>query len=599
MTNYVGRITSAISLLKESFWQYKYKFASIVLFGLIAGLFGGIGIGAVIPLFTLIADSQGQTIEGTDFISEKIQSFLQFFHLDYNVFILLGLIIILFILKALVTYYAHYINERIGADYERTTREELFKKTLKADWPYLSEQKVGYLESVFMVDVHSSASILGSLSSIIMVGTSMIMYAFIAINISASITLMTFGLGTILFFVFKPIFFKIRRLSYKLGQIFKDVSHHINQHIIGAKTVKATATEIPISDKGSEYFEKLKEKTIHLSMYSKIAGTFLEPIGLVFVSLIFVYYYYTNPNFNIASFAAIMYLIQKIFSFMQNVQTRLNNVNEAIPHLHVVYEYKKAIENHKEINVGLSRFKFENELVIKDLSFAYDREHIILSRLNISIKKGQMIGIIGPSGAGKTTLVDILLRLFEPGSGQILIDKKEASEINTASWRQKVGYVSQDIFLLNDTVANNIRFYNKSLTNKELIHATKLAKAYDFVKKLPRQFNTVVGERGVKLSGGQRQRIILARVLARKPELLILDEATSALDNESEVLIQNSIENLKHKMTVIVIAHRLSTIMNSDKLFVIDNGKLIEQGPPKKLLENKDSYFHKVYKLRN
>jgi ABC-type multidrug transport system fused ATPase/permease subunit len=179
----------------------------------------------------------------------------------------------------------------------------------------------------------------------------------------------------------------------------------------------------------------------------------------------------------------------------------------------------------------------------------------------------------------------------------MLIDDINAKEVSIQEWRERIGYVSQDIFLMNDTVANNIKFYN-NLTKKELEVAAKQANIYDFIESLPDKFNTVIGERGIMLSAGQRQRIIIARVLARKPELLILDEATSALDNESELKIQKVIENLKGKITVLAIAHRLSTIINSDRVLVLEKGKIKEQGRPQQLLKDKNSYFYKVYNIR-
>ena len=222
----------------------------------------------------------------------------------------------------------------------------------------------------------------------------------------------------------------------------------------------------------------------------------------------------------------------------------------------------------------------------------------MLSNVSFSIKKGEMIGLIGPSGAGKTTLVDILLRLLKPQEGVILLDGKDIAGIAMREWRTNVGYVSQDIFLANDTIENNIKFYDESISRDEIISAVKMAHIYDFIESQPDGFKTVVGERGIRLSGGQRQRIVLARALTRKPQILILDEATSALDNESEVLIQKSIEKLKSKITVIAIAHRLSTVTASDKLFVLDNGKIIEEGNPSELLKNKESYFYKTYNVR-
>ncbi len=212
-----------------------------------------------------------------------------------------------------------------------------------------------------------------------------------------------------------------------------------------------------------------------------------------------------------------------------------------------------------------------------------------------------MVGLIGPSGVGKTTIVDLILRLLSPTQGMILVDNQDISKINIYQWRKNIGYVPQDIFLINDTIFNNIKFYDDSISDEQIKKATKKANIYDFIQTLPNKFSTIIGiigERGIFLSAGQRQRIVIARILARNPKFLILDEATSALDNESEIKIQKAIENLRGKITVFIVAHRLSTVKNCDNLLVLEKGKIIEKGTPNQLLKNKKSYFYKVYNIR-
>jgi len=206
--------------------------------------------------------------------------------------------------------------------------------------------------------------------------------------------------------------------------------------------------------------------------------------------------------------------------------------------------------------------------------------------------------VFGASGAGKTTLVDLCLRLLRPAKGVILVDGVPADDISLEDWRKSIGYVSQDIFIKNETIEKNIRFYDDGISERDIIEAAKKANIYDFINNLPDKFQTIVGDRGIMLSGGERQRVALARVFVRSPAILILDEATSALDNESEKAIQDALEAVKSKYTIIIIAHRLSTVMDCDRLIVLADGKILEQGTPAELLKNKDSYFHRVYNLR-
>jgi ABC-type multidrug transport system fused ATPase/permease subunit len=263
-----------------------------------------------------------------------------------------------------------------------------------------------------------------------------------------------------------------------------------------------------------------------------------------------------------------------------------------------VINYEDQAQAHTVSNQAKDDFIFKNKIEFKNVSFSYNKNGRVLSDFNMTIPKGSMVGIIGPSGEGKTTIVDLLLSLIRPQTGEILVDNKNLQLINNTKVKQHIGYVSQDIFLMNDSVRNNIKFYNDNISDQEIIAAAKMANIYDFIIKQPKGFDMFVGERGMELSGGQRQRIALARVLARKTDVLILDEATSSLDNESEIAIQKTIEDLHGKVTIFIIAHRPTTVLGVDRLLVLKNGRIIEDGLPQELLKNENSYFHKMYYLK-
>lgn len=590
----INKILRVIGLFRRAFSRHTKKLILMITLGFIAGFLGGIGVGAIIPLFYLITNQAGT---GTDAISNIISKTFESIHIPQTLPAIIALMIFLFAFKAIFLYLASSLNMRVYVDYELETRERLFKKTLEADWPYLMRQKLGYLSSVLMDDIGAVSGALHNFSAAVLTGTSLITYAIIAVNISLPITLATLGLGLILFLSLKPIFYKVRKLTTKMSETAKALSHHVNQHIIGGKTIKSMSLEKNVLNKGISYFEALKDIRAEQHKYSLFFNTFLEPISLLLIIAIFLVSY-RNPMFNVVTFVAIIYLVQKMFSFIQSIQAKFNLINESLPMINILVNYEKELDKNREFTGGDSEFSFNKNLEFKNVSFKYSSNaQDIISSLNLSINKGETVAIIGPSGAGKTTVIDLMLRLLRPQQGKILIDGSNTSDINIKSWHNNIGYVSQDIFLLNDTIENNIRFYNDHLSHKDIAEASRSANIYDFIETLPDKFQTFVGERGIQLSGGQRQRIVLARIMARKPQILVLDEATSALDNESEHKIQEAIKDLRGKLTILIVAHRLTTVMNTDKILVLKEGAIVEEGSPEELLENKRSYFYKNYNI--
>ncbi len=588
-----NRLKNIFSLLNEGFGQYKPQIAVLIVLGFLSGLLEVIGVNAIIPLFSVIADNHNQDF---DVISQAIRWSFDFLGIPFSLAYLMAFIIGMFILKSLATILFNYIQIKIVSDYEQRTRDELYRKTILGRWPFLIHLKMGYLETVLLNDIGQNTFLLKYASQTILLLTGLVMYAFVAINLSPIITLSAFALGGVMFLFMKKFVYKTRAVSQRYADVHKEINHFISQHVLGMKSVKAMHAETPVAKRGAEFFEEMKNLRMRNFFLQNTTTELIRPIGMIFIVLAFAYVY-KSPGFNLATFAVIIYMIEKIFAYLQNAQMKMHSVNEFIPYLKSVVDYKKMAAREIETDEGKENFDFKKNLAIENVSFTYGAAPV-LKNVSINLDKGRMVGLIGPSGAGKTTLVDLLLRLLVPTSGEIKMDGKNISNVSLASWRQNIGYVSQDIFLLNDTIENNIRFYNKSLMREQIEQAARMANIYEFASRLPKGFETVVGDRGILLSAGQRQRIILARVLARDPQLLILDEATSALDNESEVAIQKSIEGLRGKTTVFVIAHRLSTIMNVDNLLVLENGQIAEQGTPQTLLKNQDSYFYKVYNIR-
>lgn len=589
-----NKIRIFAELFRTAFWEYKWQVVFLTILAFFGGLMEGIGINALIPLFSFIAgDGQG----GADIISITIKKVFLILHIPFTLKYLLLLIVVLFFLRLVISVIFQYFHVKITADYEEKMRTRLFAKTLDASWPYLLKQKLGHLESILITDVQVGKSILSAIVSITMIILNLIVYVFIALNISVSITIFTLVVGGMLFFIIKPLMKRSRAVGRETSKAIKSVSHFINQSVLGLKTIKSMMAGNQIAEIGQKHFIKLKELSIRSFLLGNISGSSMQFISIIFVCAVFTFSY-KRPGFNFAALVAIIYLVQRLFDYIKTLQLSFQKTGESAPYLINALDYEKKASKFIEEDSGKMPFKFQDKLVFDQVSFSYTGDKKVLSEVSFSVKKGEMIGLVGPSGMGKTTIVDLILRLFNPIEGEILLDNKNISQINMKEWRKNIGYVSQDTFLFNGTIAENIRFYDESITDHDIEEAAKMASIYDFIQTCPNKFDTILGERGMLFSVGQRQRIVIARILARKPQLLILDEATSALDNESEVKIQKVIEGLKGKITVLAIAHRLSTLLSSDRVLGINEGRIIEEGRPQELLNDENSYFYKTHNIR-
>ena len=239
----------------------------------------------------------------------------------------------------------------------------------------------------------------------------------------------------------------------------------------------------------------------------------------------------------------------------------------------------------------------KGEVEFKNVGFGYKKGRVVLDNVNLKAEAGQKIAIVGGSGEGKTTLVDLISLYFLPTTGKIFVDGIDARKLNLSFLRKLIAYVPQEVILFNDTVKNNIKYGKPNATDAEIIAAVKAANAEKFIESFPKKYDQIVGERGIKLSTGQKQRLAIARALIRDPKILILDEATASLDSASEKLVQDALEELIKDRTTFIVAHRLSTIKKADKILVLEKGKIIEQGTHAQLIKKKSAY-HKFYSLQ-
>lgn len=329
----------------------------------------------------------------------------------------------------------------------------------------------------------------------------------------------------------------------------------------------------------------LKKRLLNIKMSNYIMALY---VIMEIVTIVYCVITKQSPSTGILFWG----LMSKIIQPVTNLPDMLDIASLSKARLDKI-KYVMEMEDEKDGNIKLDTF--DNSIEFKNVSFSYDGTSDTLRNINLSINKGEKIGIYGPSGGGKSTFVNLITRFFETSEGEILIDGVNINHLTKNSLRKRVGLVSQNIYLFsNKTIKDNIMYGNPHATESEMIEAAKKANAHDFIMSFPDGYDSVVGNDGVKLSGGEQQRISIARLFLAKPDIIILDEATSKLDNESEAIVQEAIDRLGENKTVIAIAHRLSTIMKCDKLVGINNHTICESGTVKELLDNKDSLFSKL-----
>lgn len=586
-------IPHSLRIISKGFKFYKKILFVLCLFGLIGGLLEMLGVNALIPLLGLILQGVPQEM---NFITQLLQNLFLFFRIPLNVFSLLVFISTLFLMKSIVLIYFQYIQGRMIANYELQERTKILEKILCSKWSFLQKQKVGNLDKVLTQDVALSTFLLRDVGRILLILSNCLIYSVFALLVSPTVVSVSLVFGAIFFFSFRPLFRKTAKFSKLFVANDKIVGHYLNQIILGIKTIKTVADEKSVIQNANSLFEELKRLRIKLHLYSNLGGILAQPIIIILLFSI-LYFSSSSPGFDFGSFVVTIYLIQKIFVQIESLQVKVQKISEFSPFLESNIKYVAAAQNQQELDAGNEKFSFADVLLFENVSFGYTKERLILKDFSLGILSNETVGLVGHSGAGKTTVVDLLLRLLEPTSGSITIDGRQTILINKEDWKKHVAYVPQDSFLVNGTIEQNIRFFRDDIQENDIIDAIKMTHLDEFLKKEPQGLSADVGERGLNFSVGQRQRIVLARALAKRPKILILDEATSALDYESEAEIQKTMKDLKGKMCIIIISHKPTMLIDVDRLIVLDQGEIIEMGSPHELQKDSKSFYSNMKKV--
>jgi subfamily B ATP-binding cassette protein MsbA len=371
----------------------------------------------------------------------------------------------------------------------------------------------------------------------------------------------------------------------------------INERFHLLKLIKIFSTE----HEEEERFKKIRRSYSQSNSSFLINGIKIESIfQIIIFSIAIIILYLSTVQFNmpLPLLLVFIFVLIRLTDPLRQLNGQRHVIASHIASLEKVDDVLESIMSYNTIADGKNQFiGFSHSISIRDVTFSYDQKSSVLSDITFDVGKNEMVALVGASGGGKSTLVDLIIRLIEPDKGEILVDGEDIRKFTLESYHKRIGFVSQDSFLFNDTVLNNICYGSDHISKKDAIESAKHAHAHEFIMELPEKYDTPIGEKGVKLSGGQKQRLSLARAIYKKPDILILDEATSSLDSESEKIIQESIAHIKNKYTIIAIAHRISTIRNADKIVVIEKGVIVEQGTHEDLIQ-KGGIYANYYQIQ-
>lgn len=577
-----------------------------IFFNILYALFSALGFVALIPMLTILFGDEKPITEkpiykGILDIKDYAQDYMSYYltlHSAENgaqntLMIMTTIIISVFLLKNLFNYWAMYFITFLRNGVLKDIRNAMYKKSLDLPLSFFSEKRKGDVISRITSDVleiqHSFLSILEVIvrEPLTIVFTIIAMFA-----ISTELTIFVFIFVPISGLIISVLGKTLKKSSQKASEEQGYFLSIIEESLVGLRVIKSFNSEKTFNSKfqdSTQTFYELNNKILNRQNLSSPLSEFL---GIVTIAVLLVYGGHLVLGEGTLTGAAFMAYIGMAYNIltpakaMSKASYSLKRGNAAAERVLEILEEENPITSKEN---AVEKTTFTDKIDVQNITFKYEADNV-LTNFSLTIPKGKTVALVGQSGSGKSTIANLLTRFWDINEGSIKIDNTDIRDLDLTDLRGMIGLVTQDSILFNDSIKNNLRLGKEDATDEEIIHALKIANAYEFVKDLPQGIDSNIGDAGSKLSGGQRQRLSIARAVLKNPPIMILDEATSALDTESEKLVQDALDNMMKNRTSIVIAHRLSTIQNADLIVVMQKGKIVEQGTHDELLKLHGTY---------
>lgn len=576
------------------------KVAITLLLMVLISLNEAVSLLILIPLLQLVGLDLGQG--SLDQITGIISSLFLYFGVTPTLPLVLIIYVLVVSLSALLLRWQTIKSHQIQYLYSSHLRKELYGSITHSNWLFFARSKSSDFAHALTNEIERIST--GTYQFLLLIASIMILivYVIFALELAGVLTGFIFLVGVVILLLLRR---KVRRSGTRGEEITtttRDLYSSIIQHLDGMKTIKSFGLE----EKNTEIFSKQSDHVAEryidtIKSYADVKVLF--DIGTVVVLSVMVIVLVEVIKLPMATLLLLIYIFVRMIPRFSTIQNSYQYFINMLPAYRNVMDLMRSSLEHgekikhkgMESKYGRGLISFKEEINLEDVSFSYPTGHFKIDGLNLKIPAGKTTAIAGQSGAGKSTVADLVMGLVEPDDGRMTVDGDHITRDRLCPWRSDIGYVAQETFLFNESVRFNLQLAQPGAGEKDLEDALKMAAAYDFVSKLPDGLNTIIGDRGVRLSGGERQRLALARALLRKPALLIMDEATSNLDSENEKRIIKAIDDLHGDITILVIAHRLSTIKNADQIYLMDDGRVVESGSWSELLENDEGYFWRFW----
>jgi ATP-binding cassette subfamily B protein len=583
----MSQLRKISKIFKEFVNDHPKSFLLLFLLLLLEGFVAATSVLAVIPLTDFLFDSSLKNPSNvTLFFLDK----LLVFDISVNFWAFGILFASLNLLNGIFKVFVRYAVLNIKYSILRNLYSDTLERFFNTKWSFFSEESHGKLLNTMNKELVNVGETIGHITMQFAQIFQLIIYLSIPLWLNASMTIT----ALVMVMVFGMFFLRLNKLSYKLGKKntnFSNIALGVLSEVLQtARIILGFGKQKEAKFRYMKAFDDYMKVTIKTQVLLNVLPNFFMPLGIL--ATVVAFGISLHQGNHISELTAVLWSLLSIMPVLSSLLTNQASINNFIPSYDQLLHLRKKADEHKEFEGNIAFIELAKGIRFSNVYFSYTGRKNTISNLDLYIKKGQMTALVGESGSGKSTIADLVLGLQSPSKGLVLIDEIPLSEYKQQSYRKRIGYVPQDPILFHSSIRDNLLWSSRLSSEDELWKALDVANALIFVKQLPEGIDTIVGDRGTRLSGGQRQRIALARALLRKPDLLILDEATSALDNESERLIQESIDSLTENITILIVAHRLSTIKNADQVYVMQNGKIIENGSYNDLHNNTKSVLH-------